>query len=650
MTAQHNSLLNGRFLLQQMLGEGGMAQVWRAYDQRLQVWRAVKLLLPEYAKRKKLRKRFETEAQAMALLEHPNIVRVYDVGSDGNDTWIIMELCDGGSVEAWLNRHGPMPPRLAVSVVLQIAAGVAMAHDNGVVHRDIKPQNALISAKGVCKVTDFGIAQLEQANMTRTGTVMGTLGFMAPEQRSDSKKVDTRSDIYSVGATLYNLLTGHIHMDLFAAERDPEILQHIPQALKPLVSKATAYSRDERFPNVDELSDALHHARESLPPDPPNTAPLVDREIKRPPAPSLVEQALAEAKRAESGPRDATPLPGETILPKSFMRGTILPNSLQEASSTYPPEGDTDSDIDDEPTQPLERVKLKREKKKLGKLPWVPRQERKKAPKEEKKKLEKIPWVPHEERRAAPKEELVDFAALYEEKQSSRRGALDIGLKDGEQTWDQRREAEEAQEEEEEDYESAAEHGATLRGVEWALKEAWEFFTQILTGILQFTAAPFQYLVWPVVAVLAIATVASYRGASQVSTAERFAQSSWHQLSSALDDSEGVIDELSQVGGNRQVLDVHMEAYRQARTEEEKVVAALKLSAVVEEQYSRLGEADDPTIERRRKVLESRVRYLRRNKQTYLDSTDAWTEAASTTTGKLAVSLGLAGAPPPTED
>src|SRR5690606_1237393 len=111
--------LQGRFLLRKKLGEGGMAEVWHAYDSRLGVWRAVKVLLPTFARRTKLRQRFESEARAMALLEHPNIVRIYDVGSEGEQSWIVMELCEGGTLDSWLKRHGIMPPRLAVEVILQ---------------------------------------------------------------------------------------------------------------------------------------------------------------------------------------------------------------------------------------------------------------------------------------------------------------------------------------------------------------------------------------------------------------------------------------------------------------------------------------------------------------------------------------------------
>ena len=187
------ALANGRYLLVSQLGEGGMATVYRAFDQRLQVWRAIKILAPQYASKPKLRSRFETEAQTMALLEHPNIVRVYDVGHDGPYAYIVMELLEGGSLVDWLEAHGAMPPPMAIEVTLQLCAGIQSAHDKGVVHRDIKPHNVMITADGSCRVTDFGIARVSDRThdgMTRTGAVMGTWGYMAPEQRTDAKHVD----------------------------------------------------------------------------------------------------------------------------------------------------------------------------------------------------------------------------------------------------------------------------------------------------------------------------------------------------------------------------------------------------------------------------------------------------------------------------
>ena len=186
-----------------------MARVFRGWDARLKVWRAIKVLDPAYAHKRSLRQRFENEAATMAQMEHRNVVRVYDIGFDGPFGYMVMELAEGGCPVDWLGRYGPMPPKMAVNVVLQTCEGLSAAHEAGIIHRDIKPHNILVTRQGVCRVADFGIARADQldAHMTKTGMVMGTLGFMAPEQRTDAKAVDERADIYAVGATLYNLLT-----------------------------------------------------------------------------------------------------------------------------------------------------------------------------------------------------------------------------------------------------------------------------------------------------------------------------------------------------------------------------------------------------------------------------------------------------------
>ena len=264
-----------------------MAQVYQAYDHRLKVWRAVKILLPEYVKRKKIRQRFLTEAQAMARLEHRHIVRVYDVGEDGQDCYIIMELVDGGAIEDWLARNGFMPPRLAVKCLLDMCEGIGVAHSMGIIHRDIKPHNVLVDRTGVCKVTDFGIAQLrdDDGAMTRTGTVMGTLGYMAPEQRSDSKSIDERADVYSLGASLFTMLTSRTSMDLFAADRDSSILEGVDESLREVISTATRYDPNERYASTAELAEALRTALETLPEDPPDTPRLAEPDRAIPAAP-----------------------------------------------------------------------------------------------------------------------------------------------------------------------------------------------------------------------------------------------------------------------------------------------------------------------------------------------------------------------------
>ncbi len=264
-----------------------MATVYRAFDQRLQVWRAIKVLLPQFARKRKLVARFETEAQTMALLEHTNIVRVYDVDHDGDHAYIVMEIVEGGSLVDWLEKHGPMPPRMAVDVTVEICQAIAFAHDKGVIHRDIKPHNVLVDRAGVCRVTDFGIARAGDTDksLTKTGAVMGTWGYMAPEQRSDAKHVDERADVYATAATLYSLLTDVAPMDLFAADRDASILEGVPEPLIPVLIKATEYRKEVRYGSMRVLAAALLEVRDALPEIARGTPPLVLDVLEPLPAP-----------------------------------------------------------------------------------------------------------------------------------------------------------------------------------------------------------------------------------------------------------------------------------------------------------------------------------------------------------------------------
>jgi serine/threonine-protein kinase len=278
-------------LLSAKLGEGGMATVYRGYDTRLQVWRAVKVLSSEYSERMSILGRFEAEAQTMALLEHPNIVRVYDVGRDGLFAYIVMELVQGGSLVDWLGKYGPMPAALAISVVEDVAHAISYAHQSGVVHRDVKPHNVLIGGDGICRVTDFGIAQVDDAklHLTKTGAVMGTWGFMAPEQRTDAKSVDGRADIYALGATLFTLLTDRMPNDLYRIDVDDSVTEGIDVPLIPLLRRACAYERGERYDTVEALIDELHIVRDLLPAQPADTPALPVFMSKNWSAPNPVE-------------------------------------------------------------------------------------------------------------------------------------------------------------------------------------------------------------------------------------------------------------------------------------------------------------------------------------------------------------------------
>lgn len=271
------TVLGSRFELLSRLGEGGMATVYRALDRKTGEHCAVKVLLPKFAERPSLRSRFAAEAEAMSRIHHRNVVHVFEVGLGHARPFFAMELAEGGCLIDWIETHGPMPPRLATDVAIQLCKGIGAAHRIGVIHRDIKPHNILMNRRGVCKITDFGIAQFEDdaASMTRTGSVMGTLGYIAPEQRANAKDVDERTDIYSIGATLFTMVTARTTMDLFFADQEPEMLDGVFEALIPVILRATRYRRDDRYPTVRHLAKALFELKASLPEDPPGTPALV---------------------------------------------------------------------------------------------------------------------------------------------------------------------------------------------------------------------------------------------------------------------------------------------------------------------------------------------------------------------------------------
>ena len=269
-------LSGGRYQLFQVLGSGGMATVYRAYDRSLDIERAIKILAPHLVARSVIRERFAVEARTMARLHHPNIVAVHDVGSDGDRLFIVMEYLKGGEVHGRMEKVGLYPPRLATYVVKAMCAGLQVAHDKGVIHRDIKPHNVLVSAEGIPKVTDFGIAQVSDTNsgLTRTGMVMGTLAYMAPEQRSGAKNADNRSDIYACAATLFNLVTGDEPFDLFSSEVREEMLLKVGEPLSTIIRKGCAYKADKRYQSCDEMIAAIAAIEEELPEIPEDHPPL----------------------------------------------------------------------------------------------------------------------------------------------------------------------------------------------------------------------------------------------------------------------------------------------------------------------------------------------------------------------------------------
>lgn len=267
------SLDAGRLELVDVLGEGGMATVMRAWDHRAGSWKAVKLLAPRLARSEPLRTRFANEAAVMSRLSHPGICRVFGFSEDRGQLYIEMELIEGGSLAQWLGRNGPMPPRMALDAVVQVCGAVEVAHEAGVIHRDLKPDNVLVGPDGVCRVVDFGIARLADAvSTTRTGITMGSYGFMAPEQVDDAKAVDVRADVFSLATTLVALVTDARLNDLDDALRQAS--ERLPQELMLTLVRGTTSLRDHRTGTVRQLRRRLQRAREHLAAPPVGTPSL----------------------------------------------------------------------------------------------------------------------------------------------------------------------------------------------------------------------------------------------------------------------------------------------------------------------------------------------------------------------------------------
>ncbi|MCA9573758.1 MAG: serine/threonine protein kinase, partial [Myxococcales bacterium] len=167
-------------------------------------------------------------ARTMAKLHHKNVVLVHDVADDGAFAYLVMELIEGGSVADRMAAFGPLPQRMACEVGIALLAGLGAAHAQGIVHRDVKPHNILVDGEGTPKVTDFGIAQASETSTTRTGAVIGTWAYMAPEQRNDAKSVDARADVFAAGCTLYNMLTGTDPFDLYNREIYEKLYKDVP--------------------------------------------------------------------------------------------------------------------------------------------------------------------------------------------------------------------------------------------------------------------------------------------------------------------------------------------------------------------------------------------------------------------------------------
>ncbi len=263
-------LLGNRYEIIEKIGNGGMATVYRAKDNVLKRFVAVKILRDEFTTDEEFIKRFEAEAQSAARLTHSNIVSIYDVGVDENLYFIVMELIKGKTLkEIIIEEHGPLPWKWSVNVAIQIASALEMAHRNNIIHRDIKPHNIIITEDGVAKVTDFGIAKaVSNSTITAFGTTIGSVHYFSPEHARGGM-TDVKSDLYSLGVVLYEMVTGKVPFDadtpvsvaLKHMQEDPiepsEINPNVPDALNDIIMKALKKDAELRYQSSTEMLEDL---------------------------------------------------------------------------------------------------------------------------------------------------------------------------------------------------------------------------------------------------------------------------------------------------------------------------------------------------------------------------------------------------------
>ena len=271
------SLGHGRYAITGVLGHGGVGTVYRATEfapgpaggspvVRREV--AIKVLEPRFVGTN-VEKRFLREGEAMRALSHPNIVRVDDVGRDGQFAWMAMELMDRGTAQSLVKKRGPLPVSWVVHIAHNLLAGVAHVHAAGFVHRDVKPGNVLLDRRGDVKLGDFGIVRDDESDLTQPGIPLGTSAYMSPEQMEDATSVTPASDLYAVGATLFALATSRAPQGL--AWHEPgdaaRAFSLVPGPLRGILRKACASSPDERYADANQMRAAFQELAIDAPGD-----------------------------------------------------------------------------------------------------------------------------------------------------------------------------------------------------------------------------------------------------------------------------------------------------------------------------------------------------------------------------------------------
>ena len=303
------TLANGRYRLVAQLGVDGLLSVWRAHDSLVDCQRVIKLLA--MAAQPRVRHRFENEARAMARLSHPNIAMVHDIGSEGGQPYVVLELLEGGTVLDWLGRHGPMPARLAGDVMIQVLDGLQSAHSQGVTHRGLKPGNVLLSATGVPKVTDFGLDPVQAAG--------GPSVCLSPEQRAGAPG-DALSDVYAAGVTLRVMVTGR------EEALSESAMNASPDGLAAVIRTATSADPSARWTSAHEMALALRACQAGLEPVPDTTPSLGSQNPSTPLDPGEPEGTLRPVRAVHTAVDDRGTVPNAPSREASHRSTTIDPS------------------------------------------------------------------------------------------------------------------------------------------------------------------------------------------------------------------------------------------------------------------------------------------------------------------------------------
>lgn len=334
-------LLDGRYRVDAKIATGGMSTVYRGLDIRLDRPVALKVMDARYANDSQFLTRFQREARAVARLKDPGLVAVYDQGLDATHPFLVMELVEGGTLRELLRERGPMPPHAAAAVLRPVLGGLATAHRAGLVHRDVKPENVLISDEGEVKLVDFGLVRaVAEAGITSTSVILGTAAYLSPEQVS-SGAADARSDVYAVGILAYELITGTTPftgdnpLTVAYQRMDHDVpppsaaIAGVPPQFDEFIARATARNADARFADAEEMAEDLDAIAQELAlpkfrvPAPKNSAQhaaataLHSRPtVEHRPAPQGVPQAVKHPTRQlVRDPQDWQPTPEDDETP-----------------------------------------------------------------------------------------------------------------------------------------------------------------------------------------------------------------------------------------------------------------------------------------------------------------------------------------------